>query len=135
MGLVLVLITITVTVTVAITITVVSHMFHGTAVAFFEALAERPTGSFFDWRMFEHLVVVGVGMTARLHVVASNFYTFMETTALCILAIIAGRHHPSGPDRDPGTAPKQAQVVLHGHELSVRLLMRHRVQAEKGQSI
>jgi hypothetical protein len=77
-------------VVVAIVITVVPHVFHGATIAFLEALAERMPRVAFDRRMLVHLVVVRIGVTTVLKVVACGFNSFVESATLCIVAVIVG---------------------------------------------
>jgi hypothetical protein len=64
-------------------VAIVSHMFHGTAIAFLESFAEIVAGFIaFNRRVLVHLVVVGIGMATLVKVASGGFHAFMESLAL-----------------------------------------------------
>jgi hypothetical protein len=77
-------------VAVAVTVAVVSHVLHGTAIAFLEAISEFAAITSVDGRMLVNVMVVGVGVAAVREVAASSFHAFTEALALWITIPIGG---------------------------------------------
>ena len=81
-------------VAVAVVIAIVPHMYHGPAITFLKALAERMPRVAFDRRMLVHFVIVRIGVTTILIVAACSFNSFVESATLGIVAVIVGRTIP-----------------------------------------